>query len=532
MAEERKLPVGVQSFEVMRNENYLYVDKTEYIWNLSQMGRVYFLSRPRRFGKSLLISTMEAYFEGRKDLFEGLNIKTLEDAKGENAWQAYPVIRFSLSGGDYHTPDGLADMLGSVIQECCQKYSLTGKFNIYGETLALRFKLLIERLYEKTGRPVVVLVDEYDKPLLSTMLVDEEQEERNRRLYKGFFSVLKDEDQYLKFVFFTGVTKFSKISIFSDLNQLKDISLNDNVAGICGITEQELIQNFQPEISAMADKLKIASGECAARLARMYDGYHFSPEGEGVYNPFSLLNAFQDKRLRSYWFETGTPEILIRKLEKSRVTAEMLTDGVKARENRLTDYRIENADPLPLFYQSGYLTIKGYDDEFQVYTLAFPNREVKYGFLESLLQPVLGDAAESGYSAYDMIQDLRTGDVTSFLNRVAALFASVPYPEGTVGEYEREWKNQIYLILALLGQNVQCEVHSAEGRADCIAETADYVYIFEFKLDKTADEALAQIEEKGYAMPYRADRRKVYKIGVNFSTEKRNIAEWKVSECA
>jgi hypothetical protein len=531
MDDIRKLPIGIQSFEDLRRNHYLYVDKTAYVWNLISTGKVYFLSRPRRFGKSLLISTLEAYFLGKSDLFDGLFIKAKEDAKGGNAWLQHPVVHFSLSGGDYHSENGLEDALNNVIEGCCRKYHLTGNYEIYGETLPIRFKTLIEQLYAKTGRQVVVLVDEYDKPLLETMTVNETQEEHNRRLYKGFFSVLKDEDRYLKFVFFTGVTKFSKISVFSDLNQLKDISLTNAYAEICGITQKEMSAEFKTEIRSMAGELGLTEEECLRKLAEMYDGYHFSAKSEGVYNPFSLLNAFQDRDFGSYWFGTGTPGFLIQKLRYSSFTPEQITDGVEATEQELTDYQSDNPNPIPLFYQSGYLTICGFDREFRIYSLKFPNEEVKYGFLKGLAPEYLGNKdAENPVSLKNMIWDLRKGAADSFLQRLSSLFAGIPYPEGRAPEYEQEWRNQIFLIFALLGQNVKCEVHSAQGRADAVVETKNFVYIFEFKVDQSADEALRQIEEKGYATPYLTDSRKIQCIGVSFSSQKRNIKEWKMVE--
>lgn len=386
----RNLPVGVQSFEKIRRKHYLYVDKTAYIWNLVQSGEVYFLSRPRRFGKSLLISTMEAYFLGKRELFDGLAIRKLEDESGENAWQAYPVIRFSLSGGDYHTEDGLSDRLNKIIENSAAQYNLKDEFAISGRTLPVRFQSLIEQLYAKTGRQVVVLVDEYDKPLIETMTVDTSQEERNRQLYKGFFSILKDEDEYLKFVFFTGVTKFSKVSIFSDLNQLEDISLTDDYSGICGITENELAENFRPEIELLSKTLRTDEEGCIQKLKKMYDGYHFSAAGVGVYNPFSLLSALKQRKMGQFWFSTATPTFLVNKLRESAFTPEQLTEGVEIEEMNLTDYQADDPDPIPLFYQSGYLTITGFDTEFQAYKLSFPNDEVKYGFLNSLAKVVLG----------------------------------------------------------------------------------------------------------------------------------------------
>lgn len=526
----RKLPIGIQSFENVRRDGYVYVDKTRYVWDLAQGGREYFLSRPRRFGKSLFVSTLEAYFRGRRDLFDGLAIQALEDARGGDAWAEHPVVTFSLSSGSYHEDAGLREVLGNVIDATAEEYGLSGEYAITGETLSVRFRNLLRQLHAKCGRQVVVLVDEYDKPLLETMTVDPAQEERNRWLYKGFFSALKDEDAHVRFAFFTGVTKFSKVSIFSDLNQLRDISLAEGMAGVCGVTRKELEANFAPEVAAMADDLGMDVPACEDELAHMYDGYHFAPGAPGVYNPFSLLNALADRRLASYWFETGTPTFLIRKLRTSSLTPEGIADGVEVGETSLTDYRVESPNPVPLFYQTGYLTIFGYDPEFRIYELGFPNREVKYGFLESLVPSVLGEEdPELPASLRSMVRDLRKGDVDSFLRRLRSLFAAVPYPEGAEPAYEREWRNQVFLVFALLGQNVACEVHSAKGRADVVAQTKDFVFVLELKLDASADEALAQIDERGYAEPFAAGSRQVLRVGVSFSSVERNIMEWKVA---
>lgn len=525
----RKLPVGIQSFEDLRRNDYVYVDKTAFIRELVETGKVFFLSRPRRFGKSLFISTLEAYFAGKKELFQGLAVEDYENEKGEDGWQRYPVIRFSLSGGNYQEENGLRDRLENIIKRYAAVYELTGSYAITGETPAVHFVNLIEQINRKTGKQVVVLVDEYDKPLLETMEANAAQEERNRQLYKGFFSVLKDEDAYLKFVFFTGVTKFSKVSIFSDLNQLDDISLDVPYSEICGITEEELRRDLAPEIRQLARTAGQTEEMCLAELAGMYDGYHFSKNSRGVYNPFSLLNALRKKDYGSYWFDTGTPTFLIRKLEKSNFTPERLSNGVEAGEDELKNYRPEDENPIPLFFQSGYLTISGYEPRFRIYSLKFPNEEVKDGFMDSLAPGILGvKDAENPLSLYRMTLDLEKGNAESFMTRLTALFAGIPYPESRALDYEQEWRNQIFLIFTLLGQQIKCEVHSAGGRADSIAETERFVYIFEFKVDQTADAALEQIEEKGYALPYGADSRKIFKIGVNFSSEKRNIEDWKM----
>lgn len=516
----QKLPIGIQSFEDIRTNGYVYVDKTEYIWNLISSGKVYFLSRPRRFGKSLLISTIMAYFQGKRDLFRGLDLE-----KHEKEWQKYPVIYFSLSDGDFQTDQGIKDKFSNVIESTAEEYGV--ETALRGETLPVRFNNLIEQLYRKTKRQAVVLVDEYDKPLLDTMEINIEQEEKNRMFYKGFFGALKSQDAHLKFVFFTGVTKFSKVSVFSDLNQLNDISMDDRYSGICGITEEELQQKFQREIQIMAKANGQTYEECMERLAQMYDGYHFSKKGVAVYNPFSILNAFDKEDYGRYWFSTGTPTFLIQKLRKSSFTAEQFANGVEATEMELSDYRIDNPNPIPLFYQSGYLTIKDYDREFRIFTLNFPNEEVKFGFFNSLLPDVLGEReADNPMPLRTMIVSLRNGNIDAFMAQIEALFAGIPYAEKAEHSYEYEWRNEIYLILVLLGQNVKCEVHSARGRADCIAETQKFVYVFEFKLDQSAEEALKQIDEKGYADVYKADSRTVCKIGVDFSSKKRNIESW------
>ena len=519
----RKLPIGVQSFEKLRREGFLYVDKTEYIHRLVQSGAPYFLSRPRRFGKSLLLSTLKAYFEGKKELFEGLKIAELEN-DNPNAWEAYPIFYFDFNKDNFKRTDALEDVLESHL-ETWEK--------IYGDehkdaSLSVRFQKLIIKAREQTGKSVVVLVDEYDKPLLEVM-TDDEMEEHNKAVFKGFFSTLKSYDEYLKFVFLTGVTKFSKVSIFSDLNQLQDISIDERYAGICGITEEEMKDNFSPEIEAMAVRRQMTVDECLAELRRMYDGYHFYQETAGVYNPFSLLNSLDKKEFGMYWFSTGTPTFLINKLNAIDFDASRFTDeSLYADAGELSDYRADNPDPVPLFYQTGYLTIRGYDEEFMSYALGYPNDEVKYGFLKSLAPSYLHSEDEPGaLDIRSFVRDIRSGNTEGLRDRFTAIFARLPY---TTDErpVEQNFQNVIYIVFMLLGQYVQMEIHSAKGRADCVVETKDYIYIFEFKRDGSADEALAQIEEKGYAVPYTADKRKLYKIGVNFDSKERMLTGWKV----
>lgn len=375
---DRKLPIGIQDFECLREDQYLYVDKTEYLYRLVHSGKHFFLSRPRRFGKSLFLSTLRAYFEGKKELFSGLKVEEWE--RGDpGAWQKYPVFYFDLNKKNYRTPRALEEVLVS---------HLTDWEKIYGDEfkdcpLEERFQRLITLAFQKTGKGVVVLVDEYDKPLLD--VGDEGQMEENKAVFKGFFSALKSYDRYLKFVFLTGVTKFSKVSVFSDLNQLNDISLDRSYSGICGITEAEMVSCFEPEVRALAEEQGLDFQTCLGELRRMYDGYHFGIDTDGVYNPFSILNAFYQKDFGMYWFSTGTPTFLIEKLKESGLDAKRITEGtLYATKNVLENYRYENPDPVPLFYQTGYLTVKDYDKKYQSYQLGYPNDEVKYGFLDSL----------------------------------------------------------------------------------------------------------------------------------------------------
>ena len=520
----RKLPIGMQDFEKLRKGNYLYVDKTDYVYKLAQSGLPYFLSRPRRFGKSLFLSTLRAYFEGKKELFKGLKIEELE-ANNPEPWQEYPVFYFDFNKKNFREKTAFEEVLQS---------HLTDWENIYGDEdqdkpIEERFQRLIVKAVEQTGRNAVVLVDEYDKALLEAS--DTEHTEHNKAVFKGFFSTLKSYDRYLKFVFITGVTKFSKVSIFSDLNQLKDISLLPAYSEICGITEKEIEECFVPEIQDFAETEGISVQECIEKLKEMYDGYHFSRDSVGVYNPFSLLNSLQDKTFNAYWFSTGTPTFLIEKLKESEFDPKVITDGeLYADESTLTDYRYDNPNPIPLFYQTGYLTIKDYDKEFRSYKLDYPNEEVKYGFLKSLAPYFLKeDAGDNPLDIRSFVKDIRSGNTDNLRERFTALFARLPYPNDEKA-VEQNFQNVIYIVFMLLGQYVVTELHSSKGRADCITETENYVYVFEFKRDKTADEALKQIEERGYAKPYAADKRQLIKIGVNFNSAEGTIDDWRESQ--
>ena len=523
---KRELPIGIQDFEKLRNSGCIYIDKTDFIYKLAQYKRPYFLSRPRRFGKSLLITTLEAYFLGKKELFNGLSIEKLEE-QNEQPWQVYPVLKFSLAAGEFTKDYGLKNRLSMCLEEFENKYDIPKD----SDDLAIRFEHALKNAFSKTEKQVVVLVDEYDNPLLKNINESEAQEKENRDLYKGFFAVLKDCDAYLRFAFFTGVTKFSKVSVFSDLNQLKDITLDSNYDSICGITQKELEQNFVPEIKAMADHFNISNDECLANLKRMYDGYHFCMNCPDIYNPFSLLNSFAENKLGSYWFGTGTPTFLIKQLDAINFDPRRFIDTVKIAESELNDYRPDNPDPVPLLYQSGYLTIKDWNERQLSYKLGFPNDEVKYGFLNALAPTYLKVQDKPSPFNIDILDDaIEEGDVDGICNWFKALFALLPYPaNGDIELYtEQSFQNVIYISLLVLGKYCRTEVHSNKGRADCIVETSEYVYIIEFKRDCSATEAIAQIEEQGYATPYAADKRKIFKIGINFSSSERNITEWEI----
>lgn len=528
MESPRKLPIGIQDFEKLRSEGFVYVDKTKFVYNLAQSGLPYFLSRPRRFGKSLFISTLEAYFLGKKELFEGLWIYD-EEEKSANPWQVYPVLKFSLASGEFTSENGLRNSLTDNLKNFEEKYGLSSDEN----DLVSRFKNALKNACEKTGKKVVVLVDEYDTPLLKNISENEEQEKANRALYKGFFATLKDYDAYLRFVFFTGVTKFSKVSIFSDLNQLQDITLDSRFDSICGITQEELESNFVPEIKALADKFGLTKDECLAELKKRYDGYHFTDNLIDIYNPFSLINAFSKRDFGNYWFESGTPTFLVKKLDAINFDARKFEETVKVSEAEIKDYRPENENPVPLLYQSGYLTIKSFNQKQRSYKLGFPNEEVKYGFLNALAPAYLKVDNNSSYFNVDILDDaVEEGDIDGMRDWFTSLFALLPYPTSGDTEVltEQNFQNVIYLSLLILGKYVRTEVHTAKGRADCVIETDNFVYVFEFKKDVSAKEALAQIEEQGYAKPYESDKRKLFKIGVNFSSKDRNITEWEVIE--
>jgi hypothetical protein len=516
------MPVGIQDFKYLRTNHFLYVDKTEYIYQLAHYGKPYFLGRPRRFGKSLFLSTLKVYFEGKRELFEGLKIAELE-----KDWTQYPVFYLDFNCESYADLASFNAALDTNLRELEEVW---GK-NELDTTPAIRFSGLIQRACKQSGKNVVVLIDEYDKPLISTM-DNPALNDDIRKSLKGFYSVLKTKDACLRFVFLTGVTKFSKVSIFSDLNQLDDISLDENYAGICGISEAELSQNFQPEIQALAERRKMSCDEAFAKLKKLYDGYHFAQESEDIYNPFSLLNAFAKRNFAYYWFATGTPTFLVKHLANTGFDIPILENNISIDANSIMDYRAENENYIPLLYQSGYLTIKGYDNKFDEFTLGFPNEEVKYGFLNELLPqftPSFGTSSSSKFSAKGFIKLLHAGDIENTMIMLRAYFATIEYdaiPKAL--QIEKFYQFVFWQLFTLMGQFVQSEVKSNKGRADAVVKTADTIYVFEFKMDDkaTAEDALKQINSKDYAIPYTADHRKTVKIGVEFSQTEKGIKRW------
>ena len=513
----RKLPIGIQTFSDIRTQGYLYVDKTALVWQIANSGKPYFLSRPRRFGKSLLLSTFEAYFEGRKDLFEGLAIEQLEEK-----WEKHPVLHLDLNARKYERPEDLVAMLNQYLEKWEDRFGDEKK----GRAPEERFEYVIRRAYEQTGKGVVVLVDEYDKPLLQC-LHNEELLEAYRSMLKAFYGVLKSADKYLRFAFLTGVTKFSQVSVFSDLNQLNDISLDYDSGTLCGITHEELVNTFSPEIEMLAKANGLSNEEAIEQMTQQYDGYHFHPYADGVYNPFSVLNAFYKKEFGNYWFQTGTPTFLVKSLLKSDYDLRTLMDGVETPAINFSEYRADTDNPIPLIYQSGYLTIKEYDKRFKTYKLSFPNDEVRYGFLNFLVPfytPITDD--KKNFYIGQFIKELEQGEVDAFMQRFEAFFADFPYELND--KTERHYQVVVYLIFKLMGQFTQAEVRSAKGRADAIVQTPKYIYVFEFKLNGTAEDALQQINDKGYAVPFQADGRQVVKVGVEFSAEARNVSRWLV----
>ena len=514
-------PIGIQTFEKIRKGGFLYVDKTKYVYDVCHPGQFVFLSRPRRFGKSLLTSTFDAYFSGRKELFKGLAIEKLE-----TEWKHYPVLHFDLSDIKKGTTEECELNLHSQLQDFERTYGCEKA----SDELTIRFRELVKNISRKTESQVVVLIDEYDAPLL-TVLHDSERLEPMRTLLQSFYSPLKKLDQYLRFVFITGISKFSQLSIFSQLNNLNNISMLPQYAGICGITEQELKDNFQEGIDELGKANDLTKDEVLAKLKLKYDGYRFSRIVEGVYNPFSLLSAMDNRDFNNYWFSTGTPTFLVKMMKRFHTDLTKL-DGSEAGADDF-DAPTENMHSvLPLFYQSGYLTIKGYDPILSNYTLGYPNEEVKVGLMHALLPfYVVKDPVEARTAAGKMYLALRKDDIDEALEAARAFFAGIPYQEGTLQDAptsEGHFTAMLYVMFSFLNVYVYTQVRTAKGRMDILMKTDTTIYVMELKLDGTVEEALRQIDDKGYAIPYEADGRRIVKVGIRFSSEERTITEWRI----
>ena len=528
-----KFPIGIQSFSHLREDGYVYVDKTELIHRLVKNGKIYFLSRPRRFGKSLLVSTLKCYFEGKKDLFKGLAMERLE-----TEWAEHPVFHIDFNGDNFTQPGTLEKKI---------EYHIASWETVYGKsplaaTVGDRFAYVLSQARRRHGRRCVVLIDEYDKPILDVLdtelkvKVGEQDmplEDWHREILKGFYSVFKAADDDLQFVLLTGVTKFSQVSVFSGFNQPSDISMDEDYETLCGITQEELEQYFQESIATLAKKYHTTPEGMLEMLKRRYDGYHFSGNLTDVYNPFSLLNAFSMKELRDYWFASGTPTYLVRLLNHTQEDLDELT-GRYYDPREFVDYKADVERPLPMIYQSGYLTIKDYDLDFGTFLLDFPNNEVKNGFVSLVASNYLNPKESLDGWIRDTVLAMRKGELDRLRELFTSFLSSIPYTmrrKEDERERERYFHYTFYLIFRLVSvYTVYTEKAQSQGRVDCIVETQDYIYVFEFKLDGTADEALAQIEEKGYARPYSADSRKLYKIGVSFSSATGTVEEWKVNE--
>ena len=522
-----KYPIGIQDFAQIIQDGYVYVDKTDLVYKLATEGKIYFLSRPRRFGKSLLISTLKYYFLGRKELFKGLAIDKLE-----KQWAEYPVFHISFSNGNFTDGKILRQILEDYIAEIETVY---GK-NPNANTIGGRFASVLKAAHKKTGRRAVVLIDEYDKPLLDVIdldlkVTDSEGnrmrlEDYNRNLLKGFYSLFKDADEDLQFVMLTGVTKFSQVSVFSGFNQPDDISMNRRYESLCGITKEELLTVFDSSIRELADDFGMSYEATVERLKKKYDGYHFGRRMIDIFNPFSILNCFNSLELRNFWFASGTPTYLVRLLAHSNENINELV-GKYYDASQFIDYKADIEQPLPMIYQSGYLTIKECNLEDNTYLLDFPNEEVRNGFIDTIASRHFANTSQTTSWVMDVTNSLRKGDTSRFEKLMTALLSSVTYRfqrKQDQMECERYFQYTFYLIVKMLAfYSTVAEKETSEGRIDCVVECPDYVYIIEFKLNSSAEAALKQIEEKGYAKPYAADSRKLIAIGINFSSEKGTI---------
>ena len=517
----RKLyPIGIQTFERIRKEDKFYVDKTEYIYRMTHTsGKFFFLNRPRRFGKSLLVSTFKSYFEGKKELFEGLAIEKLE-----KEWNEYPVLHFDLSKGKHMEKEQLNRYLLDIIEK------QEARFDCKSNKIDVNIRLddLINVVYQKTGKQVVVLIDEYDAPLLDVAHEKEKLDEL-RNTMRNFYSPLKGNESMLRFVFMTGITKFSQLSIFSELNNIKNVSMDEPYAGICGITKEELLTQMSDDIDVLAEHLELSREETIQELKDHYDGYHFCWPSPDVFNPYSLLNCFADGRMDDYWFGSGTPTYLINMMRKYEFLPADLGETIEVGKKDFDAPTETMTTIVPLLYQSGYVTIKGYDKPTKLYLLALPNQEIRVGLYGSLLPHYLTDkSAKANTTIAKMSVLVKKGDMDAAFCLLNDFLETVPYCDNT--HYEGHWQQTLYIMFALLtNYDILVEQHTAKGRIDITMETADTIYVMELKFNKSAEEALAQIEAKHYADAFKMSGKKVVKIGLNFSVKDEvNCLEWKI----
>ena len=510
-------PIGVQSFSKLRNGNCYYVDKTALVHELVTTGYYYFLSRPRRFGKSLLISTLHEYFKGNRGLFKGLAIDRLEPGE----WPCHPVLHIDFNGQLYDSKTSVGEVLESCLREWEREYGASDASMSY----ALRFGAVIRNAVEKTGRQVVVLIDEYDKPILD-VLGDRELEENNREVLRSFYSVMKSQDANLRFVMLTGVGKLPQMNVFSGLNNIEDISMNPIYSTICGVTEPELREYFGKGVADLAEANGLTVAETYEALKANYDGYHFAGDMRDVYNPYSLLTALKNRMITDSWYRTGTPTHLIKMLKRTDVPIKNL-DGSPCTFTRLTEGNVTGDDIIATLYYTGYLTIKQYNRAMNSVILGYPNGEVRRGFLDNVLALSTNvNAGESSTLVLELAMTVQSGDIAGYLEKLRSFFADFPYE--LIKRNEAHYQDVIYCITKLLGFYVQAEYRTSSGRADMILGTKEAVYVFEFKLDAGADAAMSQIDAKEYALPFAADGRRVVKVAVSFSSETRNIADWTI----
>lgn len=511
----KHFPVGIETFSEIREKNYVYVDKTELIHNLVTSGKYYFLSRPRRFGKSLLLSTLRSFFEGRRDLFEGLAI-----ARHDYSWEWHPVFHLNFVNFDTSSTRGLDSILERQISHWEEIYGCS----VPGLDFAQRFYGVIERAAKITGHQAVVLIDEYDKALVSSF-GNKELHNQFRTVLKPIYGTLKAADEYICFGMITGVSRFSRLSIFSDINNLNDISFDNAYAAVCGITEEELLRDCREGIEKISLGAGMTFDESVASLKRMYDGYHFTKASPDIYNPFSLFSAFEKSEMGNYWFATGTPTFLVERLRNSDTyLPEMLHSEVYT--TQLSDIDSYSSSLIALLFQTGYLTIKGYDEEYDSYYLGLPNREVAHSFFKDLLPVYMDDREARSMSAIrNFCRKVSAGDAEGFLAHLQSFLADIPY-DLSKNKPEIYFENNIYIIFKLIGFSVETEYRTSAGRIDLLVKTKSFIYVIELKLNGTAEEALAQIDEKGYALPFITDARATFKIGVSFSPKTRNIDRW------